>query len=388
MPHVHVPCSLCVPSDLILWRLLSAGRAKLAACVVTRASEKPCKRCAHADARGREVKVLTKGMCASRSSTVRRTRHAIVLQEQHPQALQLRKTTLWIPTTVGSLEKKPQIQEDGGDVPHGPERPPQPAGECETPAKIMLRGKNLQMCVSSEHVASSWLKGLGPTVDAFRESVAAFEQLKKALDGIEDLAEAEVKLIAEHPLQKQTGSDCGKRQETFFVAEALLAEPERLQKHVPYGVTQGSGSKARRVRAWEKRGVAEGKKRETTRRREAATARKAPKACPIRGDTGIGKQGEESACVGEERSRRGEEEEKEAQERSRRLGRLQKRVPYGVTQGSGSKSASNPQKTNPQKPAHKNHPKKTKPQKEKKRKGRFHEAGVSHTGIEPVTSGS
>ena len=141
---------------------------------------------------------------------------AIVLQEQHPQALQLRKTTLWIPTTVGSLEKKPQIQEDGGDVPHGPERPPQPAGECETPAKIMLRGKNLQMCVSSEHVASSWLKGLGPTVDAFRESVAAFEQLKKALDGIEDLAEAEVKLIAEDPIQKQTGSDCGKRQETFF----------------------------------------------------------------------------------------------------------------------------------------------------------------------------
>ena len=120
--------------------------------------------------------------------------------------------------------KKPRIQEDGGDVPHGPERPPQPAAERETPAKIMLSGKDLQMCMSEEHVASSWLKGLGPTVDAFRESVAAFEPLKKALDGIEDLAEAEVKLIAEHPLQKQTGSDCGKRQETLFVAEALLQQ--------------------------------------------------------------------------------------------------------------------------------------------------------------------
>jgi hypothetical protein len=94
--------------------------------------------------------------------------------------------------------KKPRIQEDGGDVPHGPERPPQPAAERETPAKIMLSGKDLQMCMSEEHVASSWLKGLGPTVDAFRESVAAFEPLKKALDGIEDLAEAEVELSARY----------------------------------------------------------------------------------------------------------------------------------------------------------------------------------------------
>lgn len=56
----------------------------------------------------------------------------------------------------------------------------------------MLSGQDLQMCVKKERVASSWLNALGPIADAFRETVAAFEPLKKALDGVEDLSEAEI----------------------------------------------------------------------------------------------------------------------------------------------------------------------------------------------------
>ena len=137
--------------------------------------------------------------------------------------------------------KKPRIQEDGGDVPHGPERPPQPeqspqpAAERETPAKIMLGGKDLQMCMSSEHVASSWLKGLGPTVDAFRESVAAFEPLKKALNGIEDLAEAEVELSTRYKSKlDQTVANVSKH----FVSlkrvcnrNAKILMPDVLEEH-------------------------------------------------------------------------------------------------------------------------------------------------------------